>query len=347
MTGKVLLGKALLEKIININYEVNETKQLLNEKIHYFEKNKNDMTLEVYEVEQTKLNDDIYEAMESLNKHFDFLNEQLDYLRQNCNKMIWEVYNETFEIYNEVYTELIEYQRALSNRYMEYSSRLARFYQNQLKEFDFEYKEEILPLDIGKSWDIGKVIMKKVSRAIFYRHGLIFLRPRILPGLASTMPIIGTLNHIHRKPENLIDIILKDNIEPAIGALIYCQLFTVEHSGIYLGNGNIAHLNGKGNIEIVSPSLFTNNITTSDKDIFIPVDSDDKPVSNYFAAKNAERAIGQRRDYNLLLDNCHQFSAGCISGEFENENNFLWMTKDIFNENAYSNVKWQRWKWYK
>ena len=84
-----------------------------------------------------------------------------------------------------------------------------------------------------------------------------------------------------------------------------------------------------------------------DKDIFIPVDSDGDPVPCYIAAQNAELVLGQKRNYNLLLDNCHQFSAGCITGEFDNDNNFLWMTKDAFKDNVSSTVNWQRWKWYK
>ena len=39
-------------------------------------------------------------------------------------------------------------------------------------------------------------------------------------------------------------------------------------------------------------------------------------------------ALGDKRDYNILFDNCHQFTAGCLSGDFdENASNFLWMLK--------------------
>ena len=37
--------------------------------------------------------------------------------------------------------------------------------------------------------------------------------------------------------------------------------------------------------------------------------------------------VGKRRNYNVILDNCHQFSSGCLSGNYENPHNFFWMVK--------------------
>lgn len=127
--------------------------------------------------------------------------------------------------------------------------------------------------------------------------------------------------------------------------LIYGELFTTEHSGIYLGNNQIALLSGKGSIEIVCPSCFTDKITTLDTDTFIPVSKEGYPINCSSAASNARSMIGSNRKYSLLLDNCHQFSASCISGEFENVDNFLWFAKETFYQEVGRNVKWQRWKW--
>ena len=46
----------------------------------------------------------------------------------------------------------------------------------------------------------------------------------------------------------------RTNLEPGVGAPIYCDLGfnTVEHSGIYVGNNEVVHLNGNGQIEKVS-----------------------------------------------------------------------------------------------
>jgi hypothetical protein len=38
--------------------------------------------------------------------------------------------------------------------------------------------------------------------------------------------------------------------------------------------------------------------------------------------------VNDYRDYNLILDNCHQFTSGCLSGNFENAHNFFWMVRD-------------------
>lgn len=135
------------------------------------------------------------------------------------------------------------------------------------------------------------------------------------------------------------------NVEPGIGSLIYCQLLTAEHSGIYVGDRMVVQLSGQGNIELVSLEVFTNNLTTVDTDIFIPIDRDGFPITSETTAKNALLEIGGTRKYNLLFDNCHQFSAGCILGDFENGNVALWMVKHEFAELFSDEIKWQRWRW--
>ena len=42
--------------------------------------------------------------------------------------------------------------------------------------------------------------------------------------------------------------------------------------------------------------------------------------------------VGKSRDYNFIMDNCHQFTSGCLTGDFENADNFLWMLKDTAGE---------------
>lgn len=190
-------------------------------------------------------------------------------------------------------------------------------------------------------------MLKKIGRALV-KEVLKGPSTGIPPHVPTTFrnPVTDIFRSPHRKEETIFDL-FKENVEPGVGALVYCELFTAEHSGIYLGNGWIAQLSGKGNIERVSPERFTDNITTTDRDIFIPVNRDGQPIYCYGAASNAEKMIGGSRSYHLLFDNCHQFSAGCITGDFENDNNFLWMVKTEFNEAVSETVKWQRWKWYK
>lgn len=145
--------------------------------------------------------------------------------------------------------------------------------------------------------------------------------------------------------EHIIDNAIRDTIdEPCIGSVVYCDLALgyAEHSGIYLGGGEIMHLNSKGWIEKVTPDEFIEG--TSALSIYVgcrgrfPVGSSD--IAN--RAIDFEKDISTR-DYNVLLDNCHQFTAGCVNGDPENSNNFLWMLKHEC-ENHLSIDSWRVWK---
>ena len=52
------------------------------------------------------------------------------------------------------------------------------------------------------------------------------------------------------------------------------------------------------------------------------------------------------RNYNVLFDNCHQFTCGCLTGKFENPNNFFWMVEnEIKLQYAIEYFVWQEWKY--
>ena len=47
-----------------------------------------------------------------------------------------------------------------------------------------------------------------------------------------------------------IDAFFIHSVRPAVGSVVYCNLSMVaEHSGIYVGDGQIVHLNGNGRME--------------------------------------------------------------------------------------------------
>ena len=131
---------------------------------------------------------------------------------------------------------------------------------------------------------------------------------------------------------------------PVPGTPVYCNLALVaEHTGIYIGDNKIVHLNGDGRIEAVTPRVFVNRL-----------DGINPAVSIYFAAvggkavgtqKIAARAramIGKRRDYNVLLDNCHQFTCGCLSGDFENPCNYFTLVQaEIWSR--FGIFSWKEW----
>ncbi|AAY60612.1 lecithin retinol acyltransferase family protein (plasmid) [Bacillus cereus] len=136
------------------------------------------------------------------------------------------------------------------------------------------------------------------------------------------------------------------NQEPLPGAFVYCMLgVVVEHSGIYIGGGNLIHLNGRGEVEVVTVASFTDHFTTINRDIFIPMDAEDKVIGSSETLMRALNMVGKERDYNIFLDNCHQFSAGCITGDYESANNFLTWVKDEFNKEVGMSCRWGRWNW--
>ncbi|SFK75991.1 hypothetical protein SAMN03159341_101447 [Paenibacillus sp. 1_12] len=142
----------------------------------------------------------------------------------------------------------------------------------------------------------------------------------------------------------------RENLEPAFGSVIYTQLGfgSMEHSGIYLLNGEVVELNGDGQIHIVSLKEFTGRLTTFNDDIYVPCYADyDGTIATPGTGGNALEMAGSIRNYNLLIDNCHQFCAGCVTGDFENSSNFLWMLKDVVKEAAGTEVVWKKWNWKK
>jgi hypothetical protein len=159
--------------------------------------------------------------------------------------------------------------------------------------------------------------------------GFIFGGPigSLLEDVGVSTPKTGVQN----LAESFVDNVIRDKVtRPAIGSVVYCDLASgnAEHSGIYIGNNLIAHLNGSGVIEIVSPDQFLARLGGFNTATSIYVSCNNgSPVGSKEIAKRAKTMVGKVRDYNLILDNCHQFTAGCVSGNFENPCNFFTFLK--------------------
>ncbi|MBT1446486.1 TMEM222 family protein [Shewanella sp. JM162201] len=101
---------------------------------------------------------------------------------------------------------------------------------------------------------------------------------------------------------------------PKPGALMCCYVYgVIEHTGIYLGDGQIAELHGSGLIRAVSANRFLHGRTGSQ--IFVAADARHQCLAVEDAAKRGADALFQYRDYDLLGNNCHRFVWYCISGE--------------------------------
>jgi len=141
--------------------------------------------------------------------------------------------------------------------------------------------------------------------------------------------------------ESIIDNYIRDNVKPQEGSLLYCKLAFgfIEHSGIYIGDNKIVHLDGSGKVQVVSPSEFINRLEGTNIAFTIWVSCiDNKAVGDKKISKRAKSQIGKERNYNLLSDNCHQFSAGCITGEFDNNYNYFYQLESLSRQFLNSNT---------
>ncbi len=108
-----------------------------------------------------------------------------------------------------------------------------------------------------------------------------------------------------------------------LGADEYLGIGIAEHSGIYLGNDQVAELNGNGHILSVSLSEFVNGIDDGSMNprngtcIFAACDeATDELRFHGDAALNAKSFIDNEAtfDYNMFGNNCHMFTASCLLG---------------------------------
>lgn len=129
-------------------------------------------------------------------------------------------------------------------------------------------------------------------------------------------------------------------VRPKPGSIVYCNLAgPTEHSGVYIGDNQIVHLNRYGNIEIVSPQEFIKG--TPAFSIYVSC-RDNEAVGHQYVAENAKKLVGSTRNYNVIFDNCHQFSVSCILGESDNRHTILTMLK-LAAYNKLDAKQWLHW----
>jgi hypothetical protein len=141
--------------------------------------------------------------------------------------------------------------------------------------------------------------------------------------------------------ESIIDNTVLKKVTPVPGSVVYCDLaLCLEHSGIYLGHGKIAHLDGSGAIESVSPEQFLGRLGGANpaRTIYISCHND-LPVGSRQAAQRAHAMVGMQKGYDLVSDNCHQFVSGCLTGDFKNADKFFWMVRNTARK-AIGATKW-------
>lgn len=117
--------------------------------------------------------------------------------------------------------------------------------------------------------------------------------------------------------EKTVDAFFIHSQVPIIGSVLYCNLaLAFEHTGIYVGNGRVVHLNGEGVVEDISLKEFTERLDGSNltNSIFCATDSNGHSIGSVKVAERAMRMVGVRRGYNFAHNNCHCFTFYCLTG---------------------------------
>ena len=131
------------------------------------------------------------------------------------------------------------------------------------------------------------------------------------------IPILATALRFGLKPlKYFIDNTFRDKVIPVEGSVLYCDLWVAaEHSGIYVGNGQISNIVVDGlaesTVQRSDARDFTSKSTLGNK-IYVSC-NDSGAVGNAHVAGAADSAVGQRSFYGLVFKNCHAFSTRCVN----------------------------------
>ncbi|WP_333798238.1 lecithin retinol acyltransferase family protein [Rheinheimera sp.] len=92
-----------------------------------------------------------------------------------------------------------------------------------------------------------------------------------------------------------------------------CEIFHLfEHSGIYIGEGQIVELQGTGLVRSVSITRFFDN--RSGNHLLAACNKAGEVLISPECAQRAVSQIFTYQRYDLLTNNCHRFTQACVSG---------------------------------
>lgn len=140
--------------------------------------------------------------------------------------------------------------------------------------------------------------------------------PPLFPALGGLSFIEAVLPFGLKTLKYFIDSTFRDKVHPLPGSVVYCDLWlAVEHSGIYVGDGQISNIEveglAEGAVRVCGPESFTSKSTLGRK-IYVSCDSDGA-VGHIAVATGAASHVGERSFYGLVIKNCHHFSTRCVN----------------------------------
>lgn len=126
------------------------------------------------------------------------------------------------------------------------------------------------------------------------------------------------------------------DVKPVVGCIMKCDLgLLLEHTGVYIGDGKIVSLNRHSQIRVESPKTFFPPGTNPDSNRIYTAcfEKTDIVLAAPIIAKRAKKHINEKTPYNVLFNNCHRFTCGCVTGNFENDVVSFAMLEEILHRN--------------
>ncbi len=126
------------------------------------------------------------------------------------------------------------------------------------------------------------------------------------------------------------------DVKPVVGCILKCDLgLLLEHTGVYIGDGKIVSLNRHSQIRVESPKTFFPPGTNPDSNRIYTAcfEKTDVVLAAPIVAKRAKKHINEKTPYNVLFNNCHRFTCGCVTGNFENDVVSFAMLEEILHKN--------------
>ena len=140
----------------------------------------------------------------------------------------------------------------------------------------------------------------------------------LIPALpaAWTAARLAAAKLLFKPIKYFIDSKFRDTVTPVPGSVLYADLWVaVEHSGIYVGDGQISNIEvegfAEGAVRRCGPPSFVSKSKLGKK-IYVSCNSQGA-VGHADVAAGADNHVGERSFYGLVIKNCHQFSEKCVN----------------------------------
>lgn len=134
-------------------------------------------------------------------------------------------------------------------------------------------------------------------------------------------------NYFTKAKRSYVDSNYRKKVKPIAGSVVYCDLYSgFEHSGIYVNHGEISNivvnnlLLGDSEVKLSDVEDFTSG-SHHGKNIYVSCNTygavGDKEVSEFANSK-----VGEKNNYGVIFNNCHEFSRKCLMSAKQQTNHY-------------------------